>query len=318
MTHRRQFLRLLSGAGLAIGALAESSFAADKPRRRVIDVHMHSYPVDWEMPNPLVNPITGNRLTARNGAEHYAACLAEMKQHNVVRGIVSGGNGDRLGAALKWHDNDPDRFTAGASIRGSDDTPLPDLSVLRKAFAEKKFGVLGEITSQYAGASLSDPKYDPYLALAEEFDIPLALHSGTMPPGTTQDECCLKARARFGHPELIEDALNRHPKLRLNLMHCGYPYLEETIAILMQYPQVNADLGAIDWLLPRPAFHSYLQALVDAGHTKRLMFGSDHMYWPDGIGLAIEAVEAAPFLSEEAKHDIFFANAVRFYKLNVR
>jgi len=314
--HRRKFLQLAS-AGIALATLPRAGFGAPRPGRRIIDVHMHSYPVDWPMPDPLANPITGNKVAARNGAEHFTACLAEMKKHNVVLGVVSGGNGDRLGAALKWHDNDPGRFIAGASIRGSDDTPLPDLAVLRKGFAEKKFGVLGEVTSQYAGASLSDPRYDPYLSLCEEFDIPLALHTGTMPPGTTQDECCLKARARFGHPELIEDALNRHPKLRLNLMHCGYPYLEETIAILMQYPQVNADLGAIDWLLPRPAFHSYLKALVDAGHTKRLMFGSDHMYWPDGIGLAIEAVEAAPFLSDDAKNDIFFANAVRFYKLPI-
>lgn len=312
---RRHFLRLCAGTGLVLSAGGLP--AADAPRRKIIDVHMHSYPVDWPMPDPLANPITGNKVAARNGAEHYTACLAEMKRHNVVKGIVSGGNGDRLGAALKWHDNDPARFVAGASIRGSEDTPLPDLAVLRQGFADKKFAVLGEVTSQYAGASLSDARYDAVLALAEEFDIPVALHSGTMPPGTTQDDCCRSARARFGHPELIEDALNKHPKLRLNLMHCGYPYVEETIAILMQYPQVNADLGAIDWLLPRPAFHSYLKALVDAGHTKRLMFGSDHMYWPDGIGLAIEAVEAAPFLSEADKNDIFFNNAVSFYKLQV-
>ena len=269
LARRRNFLRLLSGAGFALAAAPRSGFPADKSARRIIDVHMHSYPVDWEMPDPLVNPITGSKLAARNGAEHFMACLAEMKKHNVVKGIVSGGNGDRLAAALRWRDNDPERVVAGASIRGSDDTPLPDLALLRQAFAQKKFGVLGEVTSQYAGASLSDPKYDAYLSLAEEFDIPLALHTGTMPPGTTQDECCLKARARFGHPELVEDALNRHPKLRLNLMHCGYPYLDETIAILMQYPQVNADLGAIDWLLPRAAFHSYMKELVDAGHAKR-------------------------------------------------
>ena len=100
------------------------------------------------------------------------------------------------------------------------------------------------------------------------------------------------------------------------LMHCGYPYLEDTIAILMQYPQVNADLGALDWLLPREAFHSYLHALTSAGFAKRLMFGSDHMYWPDAIGLAIEAVESAPFLSDADKNDIFHGNAVRFYKLD--
>jgi predicted TIM-barrel fold metal-dependent hydrolase len=310
---RRGFLGLTAGAGLATAASRWATAAGTA--RPIIDVHMHSYPVDADMPDPLVNPISGRKMAVRNGAEHYQACLAEMKRHNVVRGIVSGGNGDRLQAALQWRQNDPARFIAGASIRGSEDTPLPDLAALRQAFADRKFGVLGEVTSQYAGRSLSDANYDPYLALAEEFDIPVALHSGTMPPGMAFDPCCRQARAHFGHPELIEDALNKHPKLRLNLMHCGYPYLEETIAILMQYPGVNADLGAIDWLLPREAFHDYLHALTRAGHARRLMFGSDHMFWPDAIGIAIEAVESAPFLSEAEKTGIFHDNAVRFYKL---
>jgi predicted TIM-barrel fold metal-dependent hydrolase len=316
LVHRRNFLRTCGGVALALAVSDRWASAADQPRRRIIDVHMHSYPVDWEMPRPLVNPITGKELSITNGAGHFAACLAEMKRYNVVKGIVSGGNGDRLQAAIKWHDNDPARFIAGASIRGSEDTPLPELSVLRKAFSEGRFRVLGEVTAQYAGASLSDPRYDPYLALAEEFDIPVALHTGTMPPGTTQDPCCLKARGHYGKPGLVEDALNKHPKLRLNLMHCGYPYLEDTIAILMQYPQVNADLGALDWLLPREAFHSYLRALTSAGFASRLMFGSDHMYWPDAIGIAIDAVESAPFLSDADKNDIFYNNAVRFYKLD--
>jgi hypothetical protein len=34
----------------------------------------------------------------------------------------------------------------------------------------------------YAGLTLSDAKYEPYLALAEELDIPVAVHTGTGPP----------------------------------------------------------------------------------------------------------------------------------------
>lgn len=45
------------------------------------------------------------------------------------------------------------------------------------------------------------------------------------------------------------------------------------------------------------------------------MFGSDHMFWPDAIGLSVQAVEAATFLTEAQKQDIFHDNAVRFYKL---
>lgn len=311
---RRNFLRM-GGAGLVLAASGRMGTAAAKARRPIIDVHMHAYPADGEIPQPVENPITGKKLSIANGAEHFAACLAEMKRYNVVKGIVSGGNGDRLKAATAWRDNDPARFIAGASMRGSEDTPLPDLAVLRKGFSSGQFRVLGEVTAQYAGATLSDARYDPYLALAEEFDIPVALHTGMMPPGMTQDPCCLTARAHFGRPGLLEDALNKHPKMRLNLMHCGYPYLEDTIAILMQYPQVYADLGAIDWLLPREAFHSYLHALTSAGLAKRLMFGSDHMFWPDAIGLAIEAVESAAFLTDADKNDIFHDNAQRFYKL---
>ena len=49
----------------------------------------------------------------------------------------------------------------------------------------------------------------------------------------------------------------------------------------------------------------------------RVMFGSDHMFWPDGIGLSVQAVESATFLTEAQKQDIFFNNAVKFYKLKV-
>lgn len=312
---RRGFLKLGGGAVASFalpGAPIASAVSVSKP---IIDVHVHAYPATMQLATPVTNPITGATSPIRTGADHLSACLAEMKRLNVVKAVVSGGDGDRLQAAIDWHDRDPGRFLVGAGIRGSADTPLPPVDVLRKLHAAGKLHVIGEVTSQYAGLPLSDPQYDPYLALAEELDVPVALHTGTMPPGTPFDPCCQKARARFGNPEYVEEALNRHPKLRLNLMHCGWPYLEDTIAILMLYPNVYADTGAIDWLLPRPAFHDYLRALVNAGFGKRIMFGTDNMFWPDSIGLAIGAIEAAEFLTEDQKRDIFYNNAARFYRL---
>jgi len=311
---RRDFLKYGGGTVAAL-ALPGSLSAIDAPRKPIIDVHMHAYPATMKLPVPIVNPITRVRSPILTGADHLTACIEQMKRYNIVKGVVSGGDGDRLLAAYQWHDRDPDRFIAGAGIRGSEDTPLPPLDTLRQAFASGKLKVLGEVTAQYAGLSISDPKYDPYLALAEEFDVPVAIHLGTMPAGTTFDPCCRTARAAFGHPETVEGALNRHPRLRINLMHSGWPYIEEAEAMMMLYDNVNIDTGALSWLLPRPAFHDYLRHLVDAGFGKRVMFGSDHMYWPDGIGLAVEHVEAATFLSEEQKRDIFYNNAVAFYKL---
>jgi len=190
--------------------------------------------------------------------------------------------------------------------------PLPELKLLREAFETGSMSVLGEVIAQYAGLTLSDPLLEPYLALAVEFDAPVSLHTGIGPAGTSLDPCCLEFRARLGNPMHVEEALNRHPGLRLSLMHAGWPYLHDTIAVMKVYPQVYADLGAINWCLPRAEFHAYLGALVRSGLGERLMFGSDQMFWPEAIGMAVEATESAE-LSASEKRDIFYNNAVRFF-----
>jgi predicted TIM-barrel fold metal-dependent hydrolase len=311
---RRRFIQL--SAGSAAMSMFSIHAAGDTGMRKlpIIDVHMHAYPADMALPE-AANPATGKLTGLKNGEAHMQVCLAEMKRLNIVKGVVSGGDGDRLAAAIHWHEAAPDRTIAGAGVRGSEDTPLPDISVLRKAFQEGRLRVLGEVTSQYAGLSLSDVKYEPYLALAEELDVPVSLHTGVGPPGISYDPCCRGFRASLGNPALIEDALNRHPKLRVNLMHGGWPYLQETIATMFVYPQVYADLGAIDWIPSRAEFYAYFSALMRAGFGKRIMFGSDHMYWPEAIGMAVEAIDAATFLTPSEKQDIFYGNAVRFFKL---
>lgn len=50
--------------------------------------------------------------------------------------------------------------------------------------------------------------------------------------------------------------------------------------------------------------------------AKRLMFGSDQMVWPEAIGMAIEGIEFADFLTTEQKRDIFCSNAARFLRLD--
>jgi len=42
---------------------------------------------------------------------------------------------------------------------------------------------------------------------------------------------------------------------------------------------------------------------------------SMRMVWPEAIGMAVEAIEAADFLTREHKADIFYNNAARFLRL---
>lgn len=99
-------------------------------------------------------------------------------------------------------------------------------------------------------------------------------------------------------------------------MHAGYPFLEDLRALLFTYPQVYVDIASIVYTEPRPAFYRYLQGIVEAGYGDRVMFGSDQMIWPGVIEPAIQAIEEAPFLSEQQKRAIRYDNAARFLRLS--
>jgi predicted TIM-barrel fold metal-dependent hydrolase len=236
------------------------------------------------------------------------ASLAQMRKYNIVKAFVS----NDYQTVLRWKAAAPDRIVASY---GFDDPSAADLAFVRREHAAGRLGALGELGLPYGGVAPNDPRMEPFWALAEELDIPVGLHTG-IAPSNTPYRCCPKFRTSLGNPALLEEVLIRHPKLRVYLMHAGFPYLQETIAILHMYPQVYADLAAIDWLRPREAFHEYLRALVRNGLGKQLMFGSDQMVWPEGIGMAIEGIESASFLTEEQKRDIFYNNAVRFLRLD--
>ena len=195
-------------------------------------------------------------------------------------------------------------------------TPLStDLDFLRKEVAAGRLHALGEIGSQYEGIFPNDPKLEPLFALAEQLDIPFAIHMGLGPPGAAYIGFP-KYRMSLSNPLLLEEVLIRHPKLRLYVMHAGWPMIDQTIGLLWAHPQVYVDIGVINWAIPRKEFHFYLRRLVEAGFGKRIMFGSDQMVWPEVIGPAIEGVNSATFLTPEQKGDIFYNNAAEFFRLD--
>ncbi len=50
---------------------------------------------------------------------------------------------------------------------------FPDLTWLRAEIKAGRIGFLGEITSQYAAMPPTDPRLEPYFALAEELNVPV-------------------------------------------------------------------------------------------------------------------------------------------------
>ncbi len=191
----------------------------------------------------------------------------------------------------------------------------PTIEQLRRQHRAGKVKSLSEITIQYAGIAPTDPQFAPYWALAEELDIPVGIHMGPGPPGVSYIGRP-GYRMALTDPLQLEEVLMKHPKLRVFVMHAGWPMADRMMALMYAHPQVYVETGVIDHAFPRAEFHRYLKQLVDAGFGKRVMFGSDQMVWPGAIEVAIANIESADFLTAEQKRDIFYNNAARFLRLS--
>jgi predicted TIM-barrel fold metal-dependent hydrolase len=283
------------------------SLAAKEPLP-IIDMHMHAHGAERFGPAAPPNPVTGKPSAAMTDAALMEASFAAMKRYHIVKAVAC----SALDSVARWKVAAPDQIIGGAQIDIG--LPMPDLDKLRGDIQSGRIGFLGEIGAQYLGLEPTDPTLAPYFALAAELDIPVGIHTGLGPPNSPFTDAP-KFRARLGNPMLLEELIIRHPKLRISMMHAGYPYLNETIAIMYLYPHVYADIAVLNWIIPRAEFHRYLEALMRAGLGKRIMFGSDQMVWPEAIGMAIDGVESAKFLTPEQKRDIFYNNAAEFLRL---
>jgi len=240
--------------------------------------------------------------------------IAVMDRRNII-GMVSG----EPELMAEWRAAAPERIIPGLDFRlpntpGHRHVAARTVEQIRALHASGAVRVLGEIMAQYEGVRADDPRLEPLWALAEELDIPVAIHMGPGEPA--QPYSGGGYRAELGNPLHLEPVLVRHPRLRIYIMHAGYPMADSLRALMFSYPQVHADIGSIVYTEPRPAFYRFLQEIVEAGYGDRIMFGSDQMIWPGIIEPAIEAIEQAPFLTPAQKRDILYNNAARFLRLS--
>jgi hypothetical protein len=263
---------------------------------------------------PIVSPATD--------AEVLGQTLASMTRHNVYG--VLGGTPELVAA---WRKAAPGRFIAGLDLRfeqatgvaraatpqGAPRRPLPP-DTIRALHGAGAFEVLAEVMSQYVGMAPDDPRLEPYWALAEELGIPVGIHIGGGGPGEPYVGSA-GFRARLQSALTLEEVLVRHPKLRVYIMHAGYPILDDLLALLFTYPQVYVELSMAINVETRPAFHRFLRGIVESGYGDRVMFGSDQMVWPGLIDAAVRSLNEVPFLSAGQRRDIFYNNAARFLRL---
>jgi len=101
-----------------------------------------------------------------------------------------------------------------------------------------------------------------------ELGMPILFHSGVRHErdGVLQ----------YAEPVLLDEVAREFPSAKIIIAHMGYPWVHETIALLLKHPNVFSD---ISWLLHQPwtAYQSLLAA-HQHGVMEKLLFGSGFPY----------------------------------------
>jgi uncharacterized protein len=332
---------------LALGVGGCDPADREELRPPILDMHLHArtaahygpppvyicapaerMPV-WDPATPLGDALDAldcaNRLASPESDEAlFTGILDAMERWNVYG--VLGGSPELVG---QWMDAAPGRFipaldfrldgAGGTATAGSGEgreayVPLsPD--ALEALFRSGRVQVLAEVLNAYGGIAPGDPAMAPYWSLAERYDIPVGIHVGPGAPGEVYLGN-VAWRVPLQSPLTMEEVLVRHPGLRVYLMHGGYPFLDDLLALLFSYPQVHVEVGLLANVEPRAAFHRWLRTLVEAGFVERVLFGSDAMVWPGMMEVAIGAIQEADYLTESERRAIFYGNAARFLRLD--
>lgn len=295
--------------GLIAAALVATPVFGQQP---VIDMHVHArnavqsgpeHPDNVAVRQAYLNEANENNvvLFAASGAQEFVESWAEFFGTRMLAGPVFPCiNG------LTPHEGESDGrmpcFKSGAAF--------PDLEWLRKKYQDGQLTIMGEIGTQYVGIAFDDVKMMPYYQLAEELDIPVAIHTAGGPP-LTAARCCPDFRLSMGDPALLEEILVRYPRLRVQIMHANVLTYPALLRLLQQFPQVTVDLTPFQSILPRDGFHHMLRTYKMHGLINRIMFATDDF----PLASSLEAYRSADFLSVAELDGILCKNAQRFLGL---
>lgn len=280
-------------------------------------MHLHIYSEQYSSGDFKLKDII---LTSpKNSVEHLKAVVEQINKYNIALTYAIGD----FKALDSINKNYPDKFLPSARILSTSEL-LNDKNYIETLKLKIKNGEvlgIGEVGNFYTGIAPNDPVLDTLYRIAEENDLPIGIHFGLAFP-SSQLTTYPNMRVEYANPLMLQDVLIKFPKLRLYIMHAGLPFFpEETFAMLFMFLNLYADISALPWggLASGYLKESLKEFLIKAdknGFIGRLMFGSDEHIRPGAIGLSIDFINQADYLTETQKRYILYNNAARFLKLS--
>jgi aminocarboxymuconate-semialdehyde decarboxylase len=363
MSNRRDFLKTIAGttAGLLVGGRGfldaavpqEATPAARREvmiggrRVKVVDIHAHCVV-------PEVADVVQGTQFARNGGSRPnnpealgPRRIAVLNKRGIDVQVLSINRfwwyaadrdlADKIVRAqneglAKWCSAHPDRFVALTSVA----LQFPDLAAQQLEYAMKNQGIRGAaIGGHVQGEPLSDPKFDPFWAKAEELNALVFMHPGSADNLVRPD--AWKGRGDLGNivgnpletavflAHMIYDGtLDRFPGLKIVGAHAG-GYLPSYLGRFDVACQVRRNANCLNKKHPSEYLKDQILAdsiilseegmrhLVAEMGPGQVVYGTDTPFdWPDSQNLILNA----SFLNDAQKEEILGGTLTKLLRLN--
>ncbi len=198
---------------------------------------------------------------AADVSDHFAA--AEPVDKTIVLGFRSrylNAHIDNREVA-RYVSAHPDRLVGFAGIDPSSSAEaIADMGIAQEELAMRGVAVAPAAQDFHPTATQAMRVYGE----AARRGLPILFHTGVHVTAATKLE--------YAQPVLLDEIAREFPSLRVVIAHMGYPWVNETIALLAKHANAYAE---ISWLLHQP-WQAY-QALLSAhqyGVMDKLLFGS--------------------------------------------
>ena len=369
MRNRRDFIAtaagatagiLVSGHRFAEPALSARQVGAKPGKRReltiggrrvkTVDLHAHCFVpevADLIKDTPLAQAAKGNlgqATLALGNPQRLIDMDAQGIDYQAINVNAWGYNADKALArdlvALQnerisqYCAKNPDRFVGMATLA----LQYPEMAAEQLETAVKKLGMRGAaIGGSVEGTELSDRKFDPFWAKAQELGIVLFMHPQPA-QGTTQNPR-LQGKGGLGNTIgnplettvflshlIFEGTLDRFPGLKICAAHAGgylASYSGRSDALCGRAGGNGDDCRALkkkpseyfrrELLVDTMIFHEDgLRHLVAEAGIGQIVYGTDYPFdWPVGIDFVLNA----KFLSNADKEAILGGNAMKLLKI---
>jgi len=354
MSNRRDFLRGVGTAGAGLAALGYGLNGFAQPARReisiggqrvrTVDIHAHCVITevadllggtefadvgfaDWQALGP-------ERLDVMNerGVDYEALSINRYWWYAADEDLANRVVRLHDEALAAWVEQHPDRFVALSSVA----LQHPELAAEQLEYAMSELGHRGaSIGGHVLGEHVSDPRFDPFWAKAQELGAPIFMH-----PNGAQNairEGGLSGRGDLGNiignplettiflsHMMFEGVLDRFPGLRVVAAHGGgympsYLGRSEVACEVRNNANCLSEKNPSDYLREQVLVDTIvfdeegLRHLVAEMGTSQIVYGTDTPFnWPDTLDVILDS----PSLTNAEKADIVGGNLSRLLRIS--